>query len=193
MDDEFKLAAEKIVAEQLRKTFGRGSRPRSTYTQSNVDQFLPYIDKFIEEMKDVCVPYIEFYQISPMTLYKKLCDAFKYLCDNSDETKYKIARSRCKMQLSSEASEGVWIRLINRSVQPRNVSMPSTVSSSDWKDLLITWLGEGTNQMFYIENLNLSLDDKEMVEHLLSEANNSLEGSSKMSWKITFNMIRIMR
>jgi len=124
-EELLKSAAHTIVADALKKQFTAkaGVQFRSTYTQKNADLFQHYFDEVIELQKDVCVPYVKYFQITPQTLYKKLIDSIRFLMEQGDDeeikNKYRILRSRITFRYSDNAEEGIWIKLKSTSVKPR--------------------------------------------------------------------------
>lgn len=194
--DRTKSAIETIVAAQLKKQFAkRGVQFRSTYTQKNADEFQHYFDEVLELQKDVCVPYVEYFQITPQTLYKKLIDSIRFLMEQGDDEeikqKYCILRSRISFQYSDKPDEGIWIKFKSSPTKPRG-HVVETLDRASWKEALFHWVEAGCVGVFDIDGLNLSVDDKSMVENLVEDTNQNRTSVDKLVCRVTLTSIRIM-
>ena len=192
----FEEMQRQIVEKNLQKLSMRKGKFRSTYNEKTAFEFRPAFDYCIAENKDNLVLYTDYYQISPLTLHKKMNDALKWLVENlSDEESapYKILRSRCRIVMSDEATEGIFIRL---HAGPGNMlrGTPVPTVNTQWREQFFAWLeNPGAGPMLNLENLNISLDDKAMVEKTIEDINIGKPPEACMIAKISLNQIRIHR
>lgn len=77
-----------------------GSRKRSTYTLANATLFQPFFDKVISSNQPQALPWTCIH-VRPKTLYVKVCDALKWLCENgtdADRMKYLMLKASFKLE-----------------------------------------------------------------------------------------------
>ena len=194
----FEEVKHKIVAARLAKLAGGQKKFRSTYNEKTAREFQPAFDFCIDKMENNCVRYTDFYQLSPNTLHKKMCDGLKWLCENGDEEsqiKYRALRARCRFRMGIGADEGVYI-VLSPSVNNLNMlkGVPKPAVNSEWKEQFHAWIeNPGAGSMLNLENLNLSQDDKEMVERLIEQLNEGKLPAERMLLRVSLNQIRIHR
>jgi len=191
-----KEVALKLVEHSLRThqyKVAQGRAKRSTYTEKNALEFQRFFDDAIDNMKDVCIPYTEYYTNTPSTLYRKILDGLKWLMENGEEEsqkRYRIYRARVKCSFSDNATEGIWLRQF--AMSQGNVTKTNVTHAATWKDAFTNWLEQGAVGIFDMNGLNLSVDDKTMVETIIDECNKTRDPSNRMVCRVTLESIRVI-
>lgn len=78
----------------------KGARKRSTYTQTNADLFKDFFNALLASDEEKMLPYAAF-TVKEQTLHVKVCDALKFLTDNSESVeerlKYLIVKDKYRI------------------------------------------------------------------------------------------------
>jgi len=174
-------------------------RPQSTYNDKIAQEFRPFYDKAIDTLENVCIPWKEYWQLAPDTLYKQVNGGLKWLCNNGtpdEQQRYMRLRAAIRFKKSFNPDEGIWIAFGTDKSYLKSPAVPLSqpvMDRTQWKETFLKWLDEGGEEILYLKGLILSQDDKEFLEATLDARNAALEPKFRLIYTITLDSIKIYR
>lgn len=135
------------------------------YKERYALQLKEVLDAMIEDHQVRLYRYSEWPGMSPQSLYLRINQSIRYLCDCMDTPEHKYARFCETLVLSRERNIGVRIEIRNGLETSDHVFAPSSVvpqyEAPRWRQKIETWLEEAEPEHgpLLIENLMLSPDE----------------------------------
>jgi hypothetical protein len=140
---------------------GKLRSPRSTFTEQNAEQFrIKLFDVVIESGLDQMVAY-ESFAYSPSTLRIKIHDALAWLAENHVDEKYRLLKNAVKIR---QEARGITVRF-----KDHFDVAPLEVISKQWKEELVTFLGEAELGISQEWTVTLGEEDQILVAGLCAD------------------------
>lgn len=187
-----------LVSKSLAKDIARRNR-RSTLTQGNAEMFREAYEEVNKTGREVCIRYVDYFQITPHTLYKKMVDGLAWLSMYDEEKeKWALFRNKVKFHMSDDPTQGIIIRPRDQMIRKKSVTFVEPPSNAEWQTALHTWLNNSPDgQPFLMKNLNLSIDQKTYIEKLFEGVNENRVDSkgnpNPIVFSVTLDSIRAVK
>lgn len=161
---------------------------RSTYSPTNAEMFRKLFDDVIVSMQPQFIDAIVA-GYTPNTLYIKMNDALKWLCDNHPEKdKYSLFRTRIAF---TKTETGVHVRYKTTiaNIQQRILQATGDSTQLGWKDDFMKWFETAKKyDIFERKGVFVTEEQKKFVEMLMFQLNDP-----ESQVEITSDTVKVMR